>query len=270
MEKMRKTELVRRAVAWLVAERRAQGGWLPLGEAPDAGAPFEVHWRAFRALVNTREAAPADPAFLAVQDELLRGMIEEAGVTRVRDIAPTARDARLSIWQGDITTLAADAVVNAANAEMTGCWRPLHACIDNAIHTYAGVQLRLECARIMERQGHPEPTARAKVTGAYNLPARRVIHTVGPIAQGSPTDLHRRELAGCYRACLDAATAEGLSSIAFCCISTGVFGFPRKEAARIAVDTVRGWLDAHPDAGMCVVFNVFLDEDERIYRRMLG
>lgn len=139
MGKMRKTELVRRAVAWLVSERRAQGGWLPLGEVPDAGAPFEAHWRAFRALVNTREAAPADPAFFAVQDELLRCMIEEAGVTRVRDIAPTARDGRLSIWQGDITTLAADAVVNAANAGMTGCWRPLHTCIDNAIHTYAGV-----------------------------------------------------------------------------------------------------------------------------------
>ena len=270
MDMKRKTELVDRAVAYLVDERRATGGWmLPSGE-PDAAAPFEEKWRAFRALVNTREPLPADPAFLAVQDELLRGMIADAGVTPADDIAPAPADPRLSVWQGDITTLAADAIVNAANSGMTGCWQPLHSCIDNAIHTFAGVQLRLECARLMEAQGHPEPTARAKVTRAYNLPARRIIHTVGSIASGNPTQQHRRELAQCYRACLDAAAGEGLHSIAFCCISTGVFGFPRREAAQIAVEASRAWLDAHPGAGIRVVFNTFLDADDAIYRELLS
>lgn len=252
----------------LLAER-ADGGRTSV--PPDAEGQRSL----LRALMNVRAPTPVADDVLSVQDAYLAGRLAERGgavdaaaLPVVDPLDPTL--SRVALWRGDITRLAADAIVNAANSQMLGCFVPGHHCIDNAIHTYAGVQLRLECARIMERQGHPEPTARAKVTGAYNLPARRVIHTVGPIAQGSPTDLHRRELAGCYRACLDAAAAEGLSSIAFCCISTGVFGFPRKEAARIAVDTVRGWLDAHPDAGMRVVFNVFLNEDERIYRRMLG
>ncbi len=220
--------------------------------------------------MNTREPLPASTAFLAVQDELLQGLIAEVGITQVADIAPAPADARLALWQGGITTLAADAIVNAANAGMTGCWQPLHGCIDNAIHTFSGVQLRLECAELMAAQGHPEPTAHAKVTGAYNLPAQRVIHTVGPIAQGCPSDRHRRELAQCYTACLDAATAENLGSIAFCCISTGVFGFPRAEAAAIAVCAVRTWLDEHPEAHLRVIFNVFLDEDAAIYREFLG
>ena len=148
------------------------------------GSSFEELWSAFRALVNTRELAPAAPELLAVQDELLQGLIAEAGITRVEDVAPCPADTRMGLWRGDITTIAADAIVNAANSAMTGCWQPLHSCIDNAIHTFAGVQLRLECARIMAAQGHPEPTAQAKVTGAYNLSCRRIIHTVGPIAQG--------------------------------------------------------------------------------------
>ena len=142
--------------------------------------------------------------------------------------------------------------------------------IANAIHAFAGVQLRAACAKAMAAQGHPEPTAQAKVTDAFNLPARYVIHTVGPIADGRPTDTHRRQLAECYRACWDAAAAAGLSSIAFCCISTGVFGFPQEEAASIAVATVRRWLDEHPDASMTVVFNVFSETDEHLYRPLLG
>ena len=153
---------------------------------------------------------------------------------------------------------------------MTGCWAPLHYCIDNAIHTFAGVQLREACANLMAAQGHPEPTAQAKVTDAYNLPARYVIHTVGPIADGRPTDTHRRQLTECYQACLDAVAGAGLASIAFCCISTGVFGFPQAEASSIAVATVRRWLDEHPDASMTVVFNVFSETDEHLYRPMLG
>ena len=270
MDDRRRDTLARRAVEWLVSEREETGGWMLPAEMIGPGSSFEELWSAFRALVNTREPIPAAPEFLAVQDELLQGLIAEAGITRVEDVAPCPADARVGLWRGDITTIAADAIVNAANSAMTGCWQPLHSCIDNAIHTFAGVQLRLECARIMAAQGHPEPTAQAKVTGAYNLPCRRIIHTVGPIAQGMPTARHRRELARCYAACLDAAAAEGLASVAFCCISTGVFGFPQAEAAQIAVEAVRAWLDANPAAGLRVVFDVFLDEDLAIYRRLLG
>lgn len=269
MDELRKKELVAYLVDELMHERRTRGGWLP-ARVPDSDAPFDEQWRTFRALVNTREPLSATAAFLAAQNELLRGFIAEAGITRGEDIPPAPADPRLALWQGDITTLAVDAIVNAANSGMTGCWQPLHSCIDNAIHTFAGVQLRLECAQLMAAQGYEEPTAQAKVTDAYNLPARRVIHTVGPIAAGRPSQRHRRELAQCYTACLDAAAGEGLGSIAFCCISTGVFSFPQEEAARIAVRTVRAWLDAHPQADIRVIFNVFLDEDAAIYRRLLS
>ncbi len=268
MQQERKRELTACLVEALLRERERTGGWMP--SRPASTARFDELWRLFRALVNTREPLPASDGFLEAQDELLQGLIAEAGITHVADLAPAPADTRLALWQGDITTLEAGAIVNAANAGLTGCWQPLHSCIDNAIHTYAGVQLRRECALIMAERGRPEPTATATVTDAYNLPARRVIHTVGPIADGRPTARHRRELARCYEACLDAAAGEQLDSIAFCCISTGVFGFPREEAARIAVRTVRRWLDAQGDAGLRVVFNAFLDEDAAIYRSLLA
>ena len=226
-------------------------------------------WLQFRALVNTRPPWEASEAFLAAQDELLKGLIDEMGVSDIDDARPSPIDPRVRLWRGDITTLAADAIVNAANSQMLGCWAPLHYCIDNAIHTFAGVQLRIECARLMQEQGHDEPTGQAKVTPAYNLPAKRVIHTVGPIANGHPSDEHRAQLASCYANCLDAAAAEGMNSIAFCCISTGVFGFPQHEAAEIAIRTVRAWLDAH-DRDMTVVFNVFGEKSEQIYQQLLG
>ena len=181
-------------VRCLLEERKRTGGWLPPRE-PGADEPFGEQWDVFRALVNTREPYPAPEGFLAAQDALLRELVRRAGVTQVADLPPAAADARLSLWRGDITTLAVDAIVNAANAQMLGCWVPGHYCIDNAIHTFAGVQLRLECARLMGAQGHDEPTGRAKVTPAYNLPSRFVIHTVGPIAEGHPTDRHRLDLA---------------------------------------------------------------------------
>ena len=175
------------------------------------------------------------------------------------------------MWRGDITTLAADAIVNAANSQLLGCWVPGHYCIDNAIHTFAGVQLRIECAAIMKAQGHEEPTGQAKVTSAYNLPSSLVIHTVGPIVEnGKPTKQHKRLLAASYRNCLDAAAERRCKSIAFCCISTGAFGFPQEEAARIAVDTVRAWLDANPKADMHVIFDVYTEKDEQTYRTILG
>lgn len=257
MDAERKALLLEELVAMLAEERGI--------EAPAAGDP----WDTFRALVNTRPPWPASGRFLALQDELLQGMISDAGIHGACEARPSPADPRMRLWRGDITTLAADAVVNAANSQMLGCWAPGHFCIDNAIHTFAGVQLRIECARIMEAQGHDEPTGRAKMTPAFNLPAERVIHTVGPIADGRPTDGHRAQLAACYESCLDLAAESGLRSIAFCCISTGVFGFPQREAARIAVRTVRGWLDA-ARADMAVVFDVFGEADERIYRDLLG
>ena len=263
-----KRELLIYLVDALFTERERHGG--PRVGRPRAGLTEEDLWNAFRALVNTREPWPAAGAFLEAQDRLLQLLLVERGVATLADATPSPGDKRLSLWRGDITRLDVDAIVNAANSQMLGCWVPGHYCIDNAIHTFAGVQLRIECARLMAIQGHDEPTGRAKVTPAYNLPARRIIHTVGPIANGAPTDAHRAELAQSYRSCLDAAAAEGLGSIAFCCISTGVFGFPQQEAAGIAVSTVRDWLAEHAGTAPHVVFNVFGERDERIYRRLLG
>ncbi len=268
-------KLLQYLVEYLVKESEAHGCALPPAAADVAhddlaSVSADELWLAFRSLVNVRPPWPAPAEFLAAQNELLQGLIAEAGVATLADTTPSPTDPRLRLWRGDITTLAVDAIVNAANSGMTGCWAPLHYCIDNAIHTFAGVQLRAACAEVMAAQGHPEPTAQAKVTDGYNLPARYVIHTVGPIADGYPTDTHRRQLAESYRACLDAAAGAGLASIAFCCISTGVFGFPQAEAASIAVATVRRWLDEHPDTPMTVVFNVFSATDESLYRPLLG
>lgn len=260
MKLERKKQLLTELVAALCAERGM--------EAPQTDDVDEL-WRAFRALVNTRPAWPADARWLQMQDELLQGLIAEAGASTVDDATSFSPDGALRLWRGDITTLAADAIVNAANSQMLGCWVPGHHCIDNAIHTYAGIQLRAECARIMEAQGHEEPTGTAKITQAYNLPSQHVIHTVGPIAGGRPADVHRAQLASCYRSCLDLAAENDLHSIAFCCISTGIFGFPQQEAAQIAVDTVHGWLRSR-DAGMTVVFNVFSQVDEDIYHGILA
>ena len=260
MDSARKRELLKSLLVDLYGER---------GLEPPLAESIDELWAAFRALVNTRPPIPASGGWLAMQDELLQGMIAEAGVSTANDATPSPDDPRLRLWRGDITTLAAGAIVNAANSQMLGCWVPGHHCIDNAIHTFAGVQLRTECARIMQEQGHEEPTGEAKITGAYNLPSKHVIHTVGPIANGHPTDLHREQLASCYRSCLDLAAASNLHSIAFCCISTGVFGFPQQKAAAIAVQTVREWLEGN-DYDMTVVFNVFSAEDESIYRCLLG
>lgn len=256
----RKKELLEYLVEGLCAER---GYAVPFTE--NVG---EL-WKTFRALVNTRPPMPAGSSWLEVQDELLAGLIEEEGIASVEDGVVCSFDDRIRLWQGDITTLAADAIVNAANSQMLGCWVPGHHCIDNAIHTFAGVQLRLECACIMDAQGCEEPTGCAKITAAYNLPSRHVIHTVGPIANGRPTELHRAQLASCYRSCLELAWEKDLSSVAFCCISTGVFGFPQREAAEIAVRTVREWLD-RTGVQITVVFNVFSDKDYDIYNDLLS
>ena len=223
----------------------------------------------YRDLVNVREPMPVPEGVLDAQDRMLAARIAAAGVTDADALPRTPRDGRMSLWRGDITTLAADAIVNAANAQMLGCWVPGHFCIDNAIHTFAGVQLRAECARVMREQGHVEPTGMAKVTPAFNLPSKWVIHTVGPIIGGGrPTGCDRALLACSYRSCLDSARAIGAESIAFCCISTGVFGYPQDEAAAVAVETVGEWLDAE-GSGLHVVFDVFGERDEAIYHGLL-
>ena len=223
--------------------------------------------RLLRSLFNVRLPGAIDESFLTVQDEYLREETRKKGVTALADLTPV--EPGLYLWQGDITTLACDAIVNAANSGMTGCYQPCHNCIDNCIHSWAGVQLRNACAELMDRQGYEEPTGRAKLTPAFNLPCRYVLHTVGPIVQGRLTKRQEELLASCYRACLALAEEHGLKSVAFCCISTGVFGFPRERAAEIAVQTVRAYR-ANRHSEIEVIFNVFKDEDYAIYRALLG
>ena len=220
-----------------------------------------------RALMNVRPPKPVSSEFLTVQDAYLRQALAEDGITRVEDLTPA--DGDLYLWQGDMTCLACGAIVNAANSGMTGCYVPNHACIDNCIHTFAGVQLRLDCAELMARQGHEEPTGQAKITRAYNLPCDYVLHTVGPIVTGRVTPEDERLLASCYRACLELAEAHGVKSVAFCCLSTGVFHFPNDRAAQIAVRTVRQY-KAETDSEMKVIFNVFKDLDRELYAQLLG
>ena len=225
-------------------------------------------WQLLRGLLNVRPPMPADAEFLRIQDELLQNMTKEKGVTDAGDIAPSPLDSRLCLWQGDITTLRCDAIVNAANSQMLGCFSPCHSCIDNIIHTMSGVQLRLACAELMNDQGYEEPTGQAKLTPGFNLPARYVLHTVGPIVDGDLTPEHEALLASCYRSCLSMANRKGLRSVAFCCISTGVFCFPAERAAEIAVQTVRECLDQGCSVQR-VLFNVFKDSDREIYARLL-
>ena len=225
--------------------------------------------RLLRSLMNVRPPMPLDPAFLKVQNELLSAEREEKGVVDAMALPTVRSDPRLAVWQGDITRLRADAIVDADNSALLGCFVPCHGCIDNAIHSAAGLQLRDECAAIMRAQGHPEPNGRAKLTKGYNLPARYVLHTVGPIVGRWVTWKDRREMAACYRSCLELAAEHGLRSVAFCCISTGEFHFPNPEAAEIAVQTVQEWLAQQRPSIARVIFNVFKDIDAEIYRRLL-
>lgn len=218
-----------------------------------------------RALLNVRSPMVIGKDFLAVQDEYLKERAKEKGIVRLENISEIRNN--IYLWQGDITRLQVNAIVNAANSGMTGCYRQNHNCIDNCIHTFSGVQLRLKCNEIMEAQGYDEPTGTAKITPAYNLPSDYVIHTVGPIVQGRPNNTRCAELKSCYNSCLKLASEYNIESIAFCCISTGVFGFPKKEAAEIAVSTVKEYQQSH---NIKVIFNVFGDEDLEIYNNLLS
>ena len=219
-----------------------------------------------RGLMNIRAPQRTDAEFLKTQDAYLQGETAAKGITDIAGLTPIQPG--LYLWQGDITTLKCDAIVNAANSGMTGCYIPNHRCIDNAIHTYAGVELRLACAELMEQQGHPEPTGQAKITPAFNLPCRYVLHTVGPIIDGRVTKEDKELLASCYRSCLELAAENGLESVAFCCISTGEFHFPNDLAAEIAVRTVKEFLKKQTSVKK-VIFNVFKDLDKAIYEKQL-
>ena len=221
-----------------------------------------------RSLFNIRMPGNISDDFLNVQDEYLQEETAAKGITDPADLSPVSEGVYL--WKGDITTLRCDAIVNAANSGMTGCYVPCHKCIDNCIHTYAGIQLRLACAKMMQRQGHEEETGKAKITAAYNLPCKYVIHTVGPIisANNGPSMKDKELLASCYCSCLELAEQNGVLSIAFCCISTGEFHFPNDQAAKIAVQTVNDYKE-QTGSNMEVIFNVFKDIDYEIYRGLL-
>ena len=219
-----------------------------------------------RGLMNVRRPVRIGADFLQVQDAYLQDETAAKGITDIADLTPIQPG--LYLWQGDITTLNCDAIVNAANSGMTGCYIPNHRCIDNAIHTFAGVELRLTCEQLMEQQGYPEPTGQAKITPAFNLPCRYVLHTVGPIISGRVTKADKELLASCYRSCLELAAENSLESVAFCCISTGEFHFPNDLAAEIAVQTVKEFLKKQTSVKK-VIFNVFKDLDKTIYEKLL-
>jgi O-acetyl-ADP-ribose deacetylase (regulator of RNase III) len=221
--------------------------------------------RMLRAVLTVREPAPLDPELVAVLDALLGGERRLRPLTNALTLP-----APIAVWRGDITLLRADAIVNAANDALLGCFQPMHACVDNAIHDAAGPRLRADCGRIMALQGAPEPTGTAKITRGYHLPAPFVLHTVGPIVHGNLLPAHGTALADSYRACLDlAAEVPGIRTVAFCGISTGIFGFPKRPAARVAIGTVQDWLTAHPGRFDRVVFVAFSGEDEAVYRELL-
>jgi len=253
------TQIERRVylINYLLSER---------GETTEISNDEYSQKRLLRSLFNVRMPAPVSEDFLRVQDEYLQEEAARKGITDIADLEPVQKG--IYLWQGDITTLKCDAIVNAANSQMLGCFNPCHGCIDNAIHTYAGVQLRNACYELMTAQGHEEPTGQAKITRAYNLPCQYVIHTVGPIVSGRLTARDCEMLKSCYLSCLKVADENDVNSIAFCCISTGVFGFPQKEAAQIADQTVMDYKEKH-NSDIKVIFNVFKNEDLAIYKKVL-
>lgn len=230
-------------------------------------ADTEEQKQLLRALMNVRAPKPMGTEFLRIQDEYLQYEIAAKGITDIAELTPVQQG--IYLWQGDITTLKCDAVVNAANSGMTGCYIPNHRCIDNAIHTFAGIQLRLVCDNLMEQQGYPEPAGSAKITPAFNLPSRYVLHTVGPVISGKVKKHERELLASCYRSCLELAAENKLESVAFCCISTGEFHFPNELAAEIAVQSVKEFFRLQTGVKK-VIFNVFKDLDKNIYQKLLG
>lgn len=261
------------ALTFLIQELLKERGELYAMELPKNRYKL---FNLFRALCNLRLPGPVSDQFLSVQDSFLRQWTKEKGITAADDLQPVKTDSRLYLWQGDITTLQCSVIVNAANSSMLGCFRPLHGCIDNMIHTMAGVELRNECERQMEAlrkekgKDYQRPVAEPLITPAYNLPSKYIVHVAGPVLEGTLTERERKELARCYESSLALSSVWGAEQIAFCCISTGVFHFPPKEAADIAVSTVKQYLDTHKESSLQqVIFNVFTDRDREIYAHIL-
>lgn len=265
---MTREERVEQLIAYLKKEDRS---YAALQEPYD----YAGKRRLLRSLMNVRFPGAVSQEYLEIQDALLEEETQQKGIVTLEEI-PAIADSypcsgiknpeKISLWRGDITRLAVDAIVNAANSQLLGCFVPCHGCIDNAIHSAAGMQLRNACAEIMESQGHEEPTGKAKITRGYNLPAKHVLHTVGPIVGMQVTERQKEELKSCYLSCLKLAEKTGLKSVAFCCISTGEFHFPNKLAAQIAVETVDRYLTSSKLER--VIFNVFKEEDEHIYQKL--
>jgi O-acetyl-ADP-ribose deacetylase (regulator of RNase III) len=236
-----------------------------------------------RSLMNVRPPKETSAEILKVQDEYLTERNKEKGIVYLKDIKTIKETInskhpylqKISVWQGDITRLSCDAIVNAANSQMLGCFVPMHTCIDNCIHTFAGVQLRNECNKIMNEfrkkygDDYEQPTAVPIITDGYNLPAKKVIHVAGPIVTGTLTQTNIKDLQNCYKNILDMCLENNLKSVAFCCISTGVFSFPNKKAAEVAVETVTNWLKQNETKTDRVVFNVFKQEDKFCYEKFL-
>ena len=254
---MEQTERRKYLIEYLLSERN---------ESAAIPNDTEAQKRLFRALVNVRMPKSASREFLKIQGEYLREELRLKGITDIAELKPVMPD--IYLWKGDITTLKCDAIVNAANSRMLGCFYPNHKCIDNAIHTFAGVELRKSCYDIMSLQGREEPVGRAKITPGYNLPCRYIIHTVGPMVFGALDETHEKQLSACYRSCLALADKNFLESIAFCCISTGEFNFPNERAAKIAVQTV-GEYKRETKSKIKVIFNVFKEYDHEIYKKLL-
>lgn len=251
---------------WLIRELQRE-----MPQYQDIRIPVteEEQWNLLRSLFNVRPPYPASQEFLKVQDEYLSELVRSRGIVDAESLPASELDPRITLWQGDITTLRCDAIVNAANSALLGCWQPCHSCIDNMIHSLSGVQLRIKCNEIMQAQGHEEETGTAKITPAYNLPCKYVLHTVGPIISGPLRKEDCDLLAGCYQSCLELAAGNNVRSVAFCSISTGVFHFPQQRAAEIAVETVKQFLETDSSIDR-VIFNVFTDRDLTIYQKLLG
>ena len=260
MNRIEKIQYLNQILLEEMPEYQETAAWFPRDEASQRCL--------LRSLMNVRPPIPASQKFLTVQDALLSEEQEERGVVDVETLPAIAKNPRLVLWQGDITTLKADAIVNAANPALRGCFCPLHSCIDNLIHSRSGIQLRLCCDEIMTAQGYDEPPGQAKITPAFHLPSRYILHTVGPVIHGRVTNKDKELLASCYRSCLTLAAENSLESVAFCCISTGEFHFPNEQAAQIAVETVNRFMNRKTSVKK-VIFNVFKDLDKAIYEKLL-
>ncbi|MFI3200565.1 MAG: protein-ADP-ribose hydrolase [Eubacteriales bacterium] len=238
-------------------------------QASEFSKDYDEQRRLLRSLMNVCKTMPLNKEFLKVQDDFLKEEVVKKGVVFVSDLRTIKSNEQIYLWQGDITTLGVDAIVNAANSALLGCFIPCHGCIDNAIHSVAGLQLRNDCGELIRQQGHEEETGKAKSTKAYNLPCKNVIHTVGPIIYGELTERDCDLLASCYMECLKLAEENNYESIALCCISTGEFRFPNGKAAEIAVKTVMKFININK-SNIKVIFNVFKEKDYQIYRELLG